>query len=89
MEEIEIALGCLEYISQAAVFHGSSRGFSQIIAVVSAKTEIEETEIRNNLKRIIPEYMIPTIFHVVEELPKNPNGKVDRRKLQEIYAPHA
>ena len=85
LEEIETALSSLEYISQSAVLHSNSRGLSRIIAVVSSKTEIEELQIRNDLKQIIPDYMIPTIFHIVKELPKNPNGKIDRRKLAETY----
>lgn len=85
LEEIETALSCLDYISQAAVLHGSSRGLSQIIAILSAKSKIDENYIRNDLKQIIPDYMIPTIFYFEKELPKNPNGKVDRIKLAEKY----
>jgi len=85
LEEIETALSSLDYISQAAVLHGNSRGLSRIIAVVSSKSAIEELQIRNDLKQIIPDYMIPTTFHVLNELPKNPNGKIDRRKLVETY----
>lgn len=85
LEEIETAFSHLSYVSQAAVIHGNIRGLSQIIAIVSANTKTDETVIRNDLKQIIPHYMIPTKFHFELELPKNPNGKVDRRKLAEIY----
>jgi D-alanine--poly(phosphoribitol) ligase subunit 1 len=85
LEEIETALSCLDYISQAAVLHGSYRELSRLVAIVSTKSKIDETGIRNDLKQIIPDYMIPTTFHMIRELPRNPNGKVDRRKLTEIY----
>ena len=85
LEEIETALSCLDYISQAAVLHGSHRDLSRLVAVVATKTEVNEAGLRDDLKQIIPDYMIPTTFHMVSELPKNPNGKVDRRKLTEIY----
>jgi D-alanine--poly(phosphoribitol) ligase subunit 1 len=85
LEEVETALSQLSYISQAAVIHGNKRGLSQLIGIVSTKTEIKEDLIRKGLKEIIPNYMIPTIFHFVSELPKNPNGKTDRQKLQREY----
>ncbi len=85
LEEIETALSCLDHISQAAVLHGSRRGLSRIVAIVSSKKELDETEIRNDLKKIIPDYMIPTIFHTIKELPKNANGKIDRGKLAETF----
>jgi D-alanine--poly(phosphoribitol) ligase subunit 1 len=85
LEEIETALCCLDYISQAAVLHGNYRELSRLIAVVSTRSKIDEAGIRNDLKQIIPDYMIPTAFHMVKQLPRNPNGKVDRRKLTDIY----
>ena len=31
--------------------------------------------------RICPKYMLPTVFQRVEQLPRNPNGKIDRQLL--------
>lgn len=87
LEEIETALSCLDYVAHAAVVHGTSRGLSRIVAVVSLTTEVDETQVRSDLKDIIPDYMIPTSFHFVSELPRNPNGKVDRRRIAEAYLP--
>jgi D-alanine--poly(phosphoribitol) ligase subunit 1 len=84
LEEIETALSSLEYVSQAAVLHGTIRGLSQIIAVVSSNDEIHETLIRNDLKTIIPDYMIPSKVCIIDKLPRNPNGKIDRWKLREL-----
>lgn len=85
LEEIETALSQLNYISQAAVLHGSSRGFSQIVGVVSTQSTIKENILRNDLRQIIPDYMIPNTFYIANDLPKNSNGKVDRKRLAEIY----
>ena len=86
LEEIESALHRLEYVSEAAALHTSAGGLSRIVAVVASRREFEDEQIRHDLKSIIPDYMIPSVFHREEEaLPKNPNGKVDRRRLAEKY----
>ena len=38
-------------------------------------------ELRRFLKQTLPEYMIPSAFVCLDELPHSPNGKVDRSKL--------
>lgn len=85
LEEIEAALNCLNYVSEATVLHTSVNGLSRIIAVVAASEELDGERIRTDLKKIIPDYMIPSVFHREDVLPKNPNGKVDRRYLAQKY----
>jgi acyl carrier protein len=41
-------------------------------------------ELRGHLREWIPEYMIPTIFVAMTEMPLTPNGKVDRKRLPEV-----
>jgi aspartate racemase len=38
-------------------------------------------EIRNYLKKKLPDYMIPSFFIKLDKLPLTPNGKIDRKKL--------
>ncbi len=65
--------------------HTQSSGLSQIIAVVSSSESIDENKVRQDVQEIIPEYMVPSKVVVLEDLPKNPNGKVDRKRLSELY----
>jgi len=37
--------------------------------------------LRNHLKRLLPDYMIPSSLLLLDTLPLTPNGKVDRRSL--------
>jgi len=85
LDEIESALNRLDYIAEAAVLHGVIRKLSQIIAIVSLKDVIDEKKMRDDLKQMIPDYMIPSRIFVEKVLPKNPNGKIDRRKLAKTY----
>ena len=40
-----------------------------------------QTELRDHLKARLPSYAVPTIFLVLDKLPLNPNGKVDKSNL--------
>ncbi len=40
-------------------------------------------ELQTSMLRKLPDYMIPTIFIEVKELPLSPNGKIDRKLLPE------
>jgi D-alanine--poly(phosphoribitol) ligase subunit 1 len=85
LEEIEAALHCLDYVSEAAVLHTNTNGLSRIVAVVAATDDFDNEQIRGDLKQIVPSYMVPSVFHREQMLPKNANGKVDRRQLAEKY----
>jgi len=85
LEEIETALSRLDYIAQATVIHGTYKGLNRLVSVIQSSREVEESTIRHDLRQLLPDYMVPTTFHMVKELPKNANGKVDRRKLADMY----
>ncbi|KAK0730193.1 hypothetical protein B0H67DRAFT_561059 [Lasiosphaeris hirsuta] len=40
-----------------------------------------QTEVRDHLKTRLPSYAVPTIYIVLNKLPLNPNGKVDKPNL--------
>jgi D-alanine--poly(phosphoribitol) ligase, subunit 1 len=42
------------------------------------------TEIKEELKKYIPSYMIPKKIIFIEKVPTNNNGKIDRKKLMEL-----
>jgi len=85
LEEIEAALHCLDYVSEGVALHTRENGLSRIIAIVSTREELDRDRMRHDLKQIIPEYMIPSLFYREVQLTKTPNGKIDRRRLAEKY----
>ncbi|PEN43224.1 condensation domain-containing protein, partial [Bacillus toyonensis] len=50
---------------------------------VSDDEELTMEELRIYLLRELPEYMVPTYFIELDEMPLTPNGKVDRQSLPE------
>jgi D-alanine--poly(phosphoribitol) ligase subunit 1 len=85
LEEIENALHRIDHISEAVVMHSNSGGLSRIIAVVASRIDIDDERLRQDLRKIVPDYMIPAVFYREDALPKNPNGKVDRKYIKEKY----
>ncbi|WP_276373759.1 amino acid adenylation domain-containing protein [Archangium gephyra] len=50
-------------------------------AVPHAGLTLEASALREYLQQTLPDYMVPSAFVVLEALPINPNGKVDRKAL--------
>ena len=68
---------------QAAVVHKANRfGHKHIVAYVSGGPE--EADLRRALKVVLPDYMIPQRITQLTALPRNANGKIDRRALTEL-----
>jgi D-alanine--poly(phosphoribitol) ligase subunit 1 len=85
LEEIEAAINTIDQISESCVIHGETRGLSRIIAVVAGSVKIDEAALKLQVSRIIPSYMIPDEWIWMDNLPKNANGKIDRKLIKETY----
>lgn len=81
--EIEAKLRKIEGISDAAVkdFTDAS-GQTFLVAYYVLKKELDEPVIRETLKGMLPDYMIPSFFVRLDRLPVNANGKLDRGALK-------
>ncbi|MCX7920819.1 MAG: amino acid adenylation domain-containing protein [Clostridia bacterium] len=60
-----------------------SQGNKYLCAYVVSEEEITITELREYLLRDLPDYMIPSYFVLLENMPLTVNGKVDRGALPE------
>lgn len=56
----------------------------RIIAYVRTDNNYHESDIKNYINKKLPDYMIPNHFHVMEQFPLTPNGKIDRKALPVI-----
>lgn len=86
LEEIEFALNGLNYINQSVVFYNrEKKNYGKIISFVATDLDISESEIKKEINKILPNYMIPNVIMIKKELPKNANGKIDRKKIKKSY----
>lgn len=84
LEEIESVLNTLEHVNEAAVIYEKlGDGLGQIVSFVSSPVITDEAGIMNELKNMLPDYMWPKKMFILDELPKNQNGKIDRVALKE------
>jgi acyl carrier protein len=56
-------------------------GDVRLVAYVVGEPLPTSAQLRSHLKERLPEYMIPSTFIMLESLPLNANGKIDRRAL--------
>ena len=91
--EVEEVLYASKQVTEATVFGVPHPTLGQaIIALVTptADTQIDETtylqQLLNNCRTALPAFMLPTHIAQWQQLPKTPNGKIDRQQLkQEFY----
>ncbi len=84
LPEIEHQVLAIEGIANACVIY--NKGKKEITLFYETRNcDITSMMIRQKLLEIFPKYMLPTAFHRMEELPRNPNGKIDRNLLTQQY----
>ncbi len=85
LEEIEAAINSLDGIRECAVIYQKlGEGLGQIIGFAAMDAQRSSEDLVSDLALIIPAYMVPRLVVSMVELPKNPNGKIDRPALAAI-----
>jgi len=81
--EIETTLGAHPLVREAVVLAREVNGDKRLVAYVVLREPLTQgtAELRGYLKQRLPEYMVPLAFVVLETLPLNANGKLDRNAL--------
>ncbi|MDP2829644.1 MAG: AMP-binding protein [Sulfuricellaceae bacterium] len=83
LEEIEAALNNLPVVKECAVIYQKlGEGLGQILAFASTSLPVSSEELLHAIKVMVPPYMVPKCVTILEMLPKNANGKIDRIALQ-------
>ncbi|RKG94303.1 non-ribosomal peptide synthetase, partial [Corallococcus carmarthensis] len=89
--EVESALRQQESVKEVVVVAKGEGAEKRLVAYVAPKAgaTLEAEALKASLRQRLPEYMVPGAVVVLEALPLNSNGKVDRKALPEPEAPTA
>jgi amino acid adenylation domain-containing protein len=87
--EIEAAIHALSAVRDAAVVAIPSDGFDSVAIccafVPAPDCDVSPMTVRQRLRDTLPPYMIPTRWMVLDRMPANGNGKVNRPLLKERF----
>ena len=82
--EIESVLGRAHGVKQCAVIAREDTGLGpQLVAYIEPAqgAAINPEDVRKEMGRVLPDYMLPAAFVALEKIPITVNGKLDRRAL--------
>ena len=80
--EIETAASAVSGIEKCCCLYDSRRSRIVLFVQPQAGAQVDRPLVRDALREKLPEYMIPHRVRVMERLPLNTNGKIDRPALQ-------
>ena len=82
--EVATVIGCHPAVLEAVVIvQETNRQTKQLVAYVVGKNNDDQflSDLKRFLKARLPDYMIPSVFVVIERMPRTENGKIDRGAL--------
>jgi amino acid adenylation domain-containing protein len=88
--EIEAALQTLPELEECAVVALPTEGFEGMAIccayVPKPGAPVAHLELRRRLGKLVPAYMVPSQWKAFGTLPRNANGKIDRRRIKEEWS---
>jgi hypothetical protein len=89
--EIEAVLGTYPAVQECVVVAQGELDDVRLVGyvVLQSGQTLNESELRQHAREHLPQYMVPSVFMVIEKMPLTPNGKVNRRALPEVEASRA
>jgi acyl-coenzyme A synthetase/AMP-(fatty) acid ligase len=86
--EVEVAVNSLDAVREVAVVAvdtGDFDGKAICCAWAPSVDAPDGDRLRSELQPLLPAYMLPSRWLRLESLPKNANGKIDRREVRELF----
>lgn len=81
LEEIESIIQENEGIDKAIVIKQTIEGRDYLTAYYTLNKKININNLKNEIAKFLPKYMLPTYYVELENIPYTPNGKVDKKLL--------
>ena len=75
--EIEhVIINTLKLVKNGCIVYNQAQ--KEITLFYESEQEIPASDFRKKIGQALPKYMIPTVYHHLEQLQRNTNGKIDR-----------
>ncbi|MDD2759564.1 MAG: acyl-CoA ligase (AMP-forming), exosortase A system-associated [Methylomonas sp.] len=84
IEEVIYASGLVKEAAAIGIEH-TTLG-QAVVVVVSAQDDFDPQTLIDRCKAQLPNFMIPARIERLDDLPRNPNGKIDRKQLAQQFA---
>ena len=84
LNEIEVAINKIKGVKEVSVFY-SKKNMGNIVAVLSSNDrKLNNEKLNNGILKFLPKYFLPNRFFISKSLPKNSNGKIDKKKIRRV-----
>lgn len=83
--DIEANLRKIVGIDEAVCFVAPWQGQDYLVAAVKSEPALDPEDVRLRLRAALPDYMIPTEFFSIAEIPLNKAGKIDRPAIRRMF----
>ena len=81
--EIEFNINNYPSIKQCVIVINKIKGSEHLCAYFTATEKVDKGDLKDYLGKRLTQYMIPTAYVQLDEMPQTPNGKVDLKQLPE------
>ena len=84
--EIENAISKIDGIISSAVIPTpvGAVTYENTAAFLVCNKDIDTNKIKNDLSKTLPNYMVPNKYIILDSMPLNSNGKIDRNQLKKL-----
>jgi len=81
--EIEhVIINTLKLVENGCIVY--NRNKKEITLFYESQNNISIAEMKKAIGEVFPKYMVPTVFNLMDTLPRNTNGKIDRLQLNNL-----
>jgi malonyl-CoA/methylmalonyl-CoA synthetase len=84
-KEVEDAIDALSGVSESAVIGVPHDDFGEAVVAVVVGNGLDPTILLDQLRERLAAYKLPKVIHIVDTLPRNAMGKVQKALLRETY----
>jgi acyl-CoA ligase (AMP-forming) (exosortase A-associated) len=86
IEEVVYASGLINEAAAIGIEHAVLGQAVVVVVSVNQNVELNTQQLLDLCKAQLPNFMVPAKIEVLSEMPRNPNGKIDRKLLSHQFA---